>query len=99
MGIGDDIFTATMRFCTRFMEEHKKIYGDYAFEWAWWFPRQLALSVDYESMAVLDWVYPGEKKDFAALSDHTTLQKNKKRFLLNGGKVGWAEGKLRGEYT
>lgn len=188
MGIGDNIFTATMRFCTRFMEEHKKAYGDYAFEWAWWFPRQLAmqefrvgeleyefvdgrerkiyihipsdarmmpeciqasfalyrsflekhypewmkvdwyceswmmspildqllpkdsnilkfrqlfeiLSVDYESMAVLDWVYPGEKKDFAALSDNTTLRKNMKRLLLNGGKVGWAEGKLRGEYT
>ena len=57
------------------------------------------ISVDFESMAVLDWVYPGEKKDFAALSDHTTLQRNMKRFLLNGGKVGWAEGKLRGEYT
>lgn len=187
LGIGDDIFIATMRFCTRFIEEHEKIHGHYAFEWAWWFPRQLAmqefrvgeleyefadgrerkiyihipsdarmkheciresfalyrsflekhypewmkadwycnswmlspalkqllpessnilkfqnlfkvLSVDYESMAVLDWVYPGEKADFAALSENTTLQKNMKRFLLNGGKAGWAEGILKGEY-
>lgn len=183
MGIEDDIFIATMRFCTRFIEEHKKTYGDYAFEWAWWFVRQLAMqefrireleyefvdgdkrkiyihipsgarmtpgciqksfaeyrdflekyypqwmdvhwyceswmlspvlkqllpkssnillfqelfeivSVNYESMAVLDWVYPGEKADFASLSEHTSLQRNMKRLLLNGEKVGWAEGRL-----
>ena len=183
MGIEDDIFIATMRFCTRFIEEHRKAYGDYAFKWAWWFVRQLAMqefrigtleyefvdgeerriyihipsdaqmapeciqesfaaykcflqkyypewkgvswycnswmlsptleqlmpegsnvvafqrlfeteSVDYESIAVLDWVYPGEKADFASLSENTSLQRNMKRFLLNGGKVGWAEGRL-----
>ena len=183
MGIEDDVFIETMKFCTRFTEEHKKKYGEYAFEWAWWFVRQLAMqefrlgeleyefvdgderkiyihipsgarmvpeciqesfaaykcflekyypewkdvnrycnswmmspvlgqlltegsnvlafqrlfeivSVDYESMAVLDWVYPGEKADFASLSENTSLQRNMKRFLLNGGKVGWAEGRL-----
>lgn len=183
MGIEEDIFIATMRFCTRFIEEHKKKCGEYAFEWAWWFVRQLAMqefrlgeleyefvdgderkiyihipsgarmapeciqqsfgeyrdflekyypewknvgwycnswmmsptlgqlltegsnvlafqrlfeivSVDYESMAVLDWVYPGEKADFSALSENTLLQRNMKKYLLGGGKVGWAEGRL-----
>ena len=183
MGIEEDIFIATMRFCTRFIEEHKKKCGEYAFEWAWWFVRQLAMqefrlgeleyefvngderriyihipsgarmapeyiqesfaaykcflekyypewkdvkrycnswmmsptlgqlltegsnvlafqrlfeivSVDYESMAVLDWVYPGEKADFSALSENTSLQRNMKKYLLGGGKVGWAEGRL-----
>ena len=183
MGIEDDVFIETMKFCTRFTEEHKKKYGEYAFEWSWWFVRQLAmqefrlgeleyefvdsderkiyihipsgarmapeciqesfaaykcflgkfypewkdvnwycsswmmsptlkqllpdnsnilgfqelfeiLSVDYESMAVLDWVYPGEKADFSALSENTLLQRNMKKYLLEGGKVGWAEGRL-----
>lgn len=42
-GINDAIFTDTMKFCTRFVEEHHKLYGTYAFKWAWWFPRQLSL--------------------------------------------------------
>ena len=182
-GIEDIIFEQTMKFCTRFVNEHKKIYGYYAFTWAWWFPRQLTLqefrigaleyefvdtvkrkiyihipsdadmkpecvqksleeyqvflekyypdwaeadwyceswmlspaleqllpetsnilafqrlfdieSVDYESMAVLDWVYPGEKTDLQELSEYTSLQRNMKKFLLAGKKVGWAEGRL-----
>ncbi len=181
-GIDDDIFVHTMQFCTRFLNEHKRIYGYYAFTWAWWFPRQLSLqefrigeleyefvdaeekriyihipgdahmeakrmqesftayrnfltryypdwvkvdwyceswmlspslkellpedsnilgfqklfeieSTDYESMAVLDWVYPGEKTDLSGLSENTSLQKNMKHFLLAGGKIGWANGK------
>ncbi len=42
-GIGDDIFTDTMKFCTRFINQHKEVHGHYAFVWAWWFPRQLAV--------------------------------------------------------
>lgn len=183
-GIEDTVFISTMKFCTRFIKEHKRIYGDYSFEWAWWFPRQLALqefrigeleyefldgenrqisihipsdanlkpeniqqsfeayrrflhkhypewastawfceswmlspalkqllpeasnlilfqelfeveAVDYDSMAVLDWVYPGEKCGFADLSENTSLQRNMKRFLLDGNKVGWAKGRVR----
>lgn len=183
IGIEDTVFIQTMKFCTRFINEHKKVYGDFAFRWAWWFPRQLALqefrigelefefvdaedrqisihipsdanlnpqsvkqsfaeyraflhrfypdwesvawnceswllspalkqllpktsniilfqelfeveSVDYDSMAVLDWVYPGEKCEFADLSEQTSLQKKMKKFLLDGKKVGWAKGKV-----
>ncbi len=184
MKIADSVFAATMKFCTRFLEEHKKTYGVYAFTWAWWFPRQLAMqefrigeleyelissdtkkiyihipsdarltppavrssfdsfqnflknhypdwtdtdwyceswmlspaltgllpddsnllqfqklfdviSTDYESMAVLDWVFPGEGPDLANLSEHTSLQKKLKDFLLSGQKFGWSEGKVR----
>lgn len=42
-GIPEEIFYATMNFLPRFLEWQKKYYGTYAFSWAWWFPRQLAL--------------------------------------------------------
>lgn len=42
-GIPNDIFFATMRFCTRFLCEHYQTYQTYKFVWAWWFPRQLSL--------------------------------------------------------
>ena len=42
-GIGEDIFIDTMKFCTRFVNEHHSAYGSYSFVWAWWFPRQLSL--------------------------------------------------------
>lgn len=187
-GIGDTVFVSTMQFCTRFLEDHKKTHGNYAFEWAWWFVRELSMqefrigtleyefvdgeerriyvhipsdarmapgyiqesfseyrkflrqyypewteadwycdswmmspelkkllpedsnilafqglfemiSVDYESMAALDWVYPGEKTDYADLPENTSLQRSMKKFLLGGGKVGWAEGKLRSDQS
>lgn len=52
--IPDSIFAATMRFCTRFLYDHKQTYGRYKFVWAWWFPRQISLnefrigSLEYE---------------------------------------------------
>lgn len=42
-GISETIFTDTMKFCSRFVEEHYKVHGIYAFTWGWWFPRQLSL--------------------------------------------------------
>lgn len=42
-GIPNDVFFATMRFCTRFLREHYQTYQTYKFVWAWWFPRQLSL--------------------------------------------------------
>lgn len=182
-GIEDSVFARTMEFCTRFINQHKKVYGEYAFVWAWWFPRQLAVlefrigeleyefidgderfisihipgdarmdapniqksfeeyqrflekyypewldadwyceswmmspaledllddnsnvlqfnrlfegeSVDYDSLGVLDWVYPGGGKVFDNLSENTSLQRKMKKFLLEGGKIGWAKAKL-----
>jgi hypothetical protein len=182
-GIERQIFVDTMKFCTRFIEEHKRLYGNYAFTWAWWFPRQITMkefrigaleyefvnqeskqiqihipadadlspesvqasfkayerfleqyypqwksvswyceswmlspalfqllpvtsnvlqfqklfqieAVDYDSEAVLDWVYPGKRVPLSELAENTTLQRNMKRFLLEGGKVGWAKGKI-----
>lgn len=185
LGIDDSVFIRTMEFCTRFINNHKKVHGHYAFTWAWWFVRQLAMqefrigelefefveakerfisihipgdvdfapekvqktfeeyrsflkkffpewigvswrceswmlspaleqlldensnvlqfnhlfeveSVDYDSMAVLDWVYPGEsQEDLQSLSENTSLQKKMKQFLLDGGKVGWAKGRVK----
>lgn len=36
--ISEDIFVATMRFCTRFLKEHDQNFHTYKFVWAWWFP-------------------------------------------------------------
>lgn len=42
-GIDDEIFADTMKFCTRFVIDHHKTFGRYAFTWGWWLPRQLSL--------------------------------------------------------
>lgn len=44
MGIPYEIFVDTMKFCTRFLEEHKRTYGIYKYTWAWWYPRQISLN-------------------------------------------------------
>lgn len=43
-GISNEIFVATMKFCTRFLCEHYHTFGTYEFLWAWWFPRQLSMN-------------------------------------------------------
>lgn len=48
--------------------------------------------IDYESMAVLDWVFPGYNKVTEELPEETSLQKNMKKYLLDGNKIGWAKG-------
>lgn len=50
-----------------------------------------------ESMAVLDWVFPGETVTLQDLPETTSLQKKMKLFLLNGGKIGWVKGKYKKE--
>lgn len=42
-GIAEEIFVATMKFCTRFLNEQYATWGTYKFVWAWWFPRQLSV--------------------------------------------------------
>ncbi len=49
---------------------------------------------DYESMAVLDWVFPGFDKVSEELPEETSLQKNMKKYLLEGNKIGWSKGSL-----
>ena len=180
-GIPVTVFIDTMKFCTRFLEEHYKTYSCYRFTWGWWFSRQLSLrefrlgaleyeyneeqcisihipsdadlspesvresllrfrefcrqyypswenlkmqcaswmlspaltkmlaedshilafqklfegiETDYESMAVLDWVFPGYDHVSEQLPGETSLQRNMKKYLLEGGKIGWAKGTL-----
>ncbi len=58
--ISEEIFVATMRFCTRFLNEHYKTFQTYKFNLAWWFPRQISLkefrigSLEYEFVDVED---------------------------------------------
>ena len=141
--IPTNIFIDTMKFCTRFLEEHYRVYGQYKFVWAWWFPRQLALeefhvgcleyefvkadvnvifvhipsdalddkssildfqkyfiveNTDYDSMGVMDWVFPGYHDISDQLPENTSLQRKMKKYLLQGKKVGWSRGYLNESY-
>lgn len=40
--ISDEIFVDTMKFCTRYLNEHQKNFVSYRFTMAWWFVRELA---------------------------------------------------------
>lgn len=42
-GISEEILVATMKFCTRFLQEHYATCKTYKYVWAWWFPRQITL--------------------------------------------------------
>lgn len=50
---------------------------------------------DYESMSVLDWVFPGYNKVSEELPENTSLQANMKKYLLAGNKTGWTKGILK----
>lgn len=182
--ISDDIFAATMRFCTRFLYEYKQTYGEYKFVWAWWYPRQISLneyrigaleyefvdgenreiavhipsdadmckesvmasikaffafrhmyypqweqvplvcdtwmlvpalkellnadsnilafqemfeidSIDYEATWFMGWIFPGYEKIDEGLPEKTTLQRNMKKYLLEGKTFGIAKGHLK----
>lgn len=53
-GISDEIFVATMKFCTRYLEEHYRNFGMYCFTMAWWFPRELAF-YEFRSKYFTEW--------------------------------------------
>lgn len=63
-GISDEIFAATMKFCTRFLRERYHTYGDYNFVWAWWFPRQISLN-EYRIGALEYEFVDGEEREIA----------------------------------
>ncbi len=184
MGISDDIFIATMKFFTRFLYYHNKVYGEFKYVWGGWAVRQIAMQefrigeLEYEmiirndeklisihipsdadmtssnlrksylnarkffnkyyteyakadmiceswllapaltkilpgdskiiqfqksfkltsqendSTGFLDWVYGRRDIPFENLPEETSLQRNLKKYLLNGGKVEWANGTL-----
>lgn len=50
---------------------------------------------DYNSMAVLDWVFPGYHSVSEDLPENTSLQRKMKRYLLQDGKIGWTMGYLK----
>ncbi|WP_033168556.1 acyltransferase domain-containing protein [Clostridium sp. KNHs205] len=74
-GIVEDIFTATMRFCTRFLNEHYRTFHTYKFVWAWWFPRQISLN-EFRIGALEYEFVNGENKEIAVhIPSDADLQK------------------------
>jgi hypothetical protein len=63
-GISQDIFAATMRFCTRFLQEYYRTFGTYRYIWAWWFPRQMSLN-EFRIGALEFELIDGEKREVA----------------------------------
>ena len=55
----------------------------------------LSPALKYESMAILDWVFPGYNKIPEELTENTSLQTNMKKYLLGGNKPGWTKGVLK----
>lgn len=51
-------------------------------------------SFDSEAKEFLQWVYGKMDIEYSNLPEYTSLQKNMKKFLLNGGTVGSAKGNL-----
>lgn len=64
MDISDEIFVATMKFITRFLEWHKEHYGEYKFSQGPWFPRQLAV-IEFRVGALEYEFVDGETKEIA----------------------------------
>lgn len=63
-GISEDIFTATMKFCTRFLYEHYAVWGTFKYVWAWWFPRQIAVQ-EFRIGALEYELIDGEEREVA----------------------------------
>lgn len=182
-GIDNNIFIDTMKFCTRFLNEHFSKFGSYKYVWAWWFPRQFSLNefrigaleyefvsgqnpeiaihipsdadmninstkqslndfynfrekffpdlknvsltcdtwmlmpdlqkllnensnilsfqklfeidnIDREAVWYMDWIYPGYQNIDENLPENTSLQRELKKYLLNGNVFGIAKGHI-----
>ncbi len=52
-------------------------------------------TVDYENPYIMGWVFPGYDKVSEELPEKTTLQRNMKKYLLEGNLVGSAKGYIR----
>ncbi len=51
--------------------------------------------IDYEATWYMDWIFPGVNKIDGELRDGTALQRNLKKYLLEGRKFGIAKGHLK----
>lgn len=59
-----------------------------------YFQRQFSvIEVEEDSPAFMDWIYPSRELPYEQLPERTALQRNVKKYLLSGKKVGWAYGK------
>ena len=57
------------------------------------FQRQFkVLEVEEESPAFMDWIYESREIPYDQLPEQTTLQRQVKKHVLSGGKIGWAKG-------
>jgi len=87
LGISDDIFVATMKFITRFLEWHKEYYGEYKFTQGSWFPRQLS-GIEFRVGALEYEFVEGETREIAlhipsdAKFDRATVIDSLKQFFL-----------------
>lgn len=57
--------------------------------------RFLITETDYEEAEYIGWVFRTKETDVAKFKEDTTLQKNMKRWLLGGGKIGSGSGRLK----
>lgn len=83
LGISEDIFIETMKFCTRFLNEYYTQSGTYKYIWAWWFPRQM--SVLEFRIGVLEYEFiDGTEKEIAVHipSDADMCEESIKESLL-----------------
>ena len=87
LGISDEIFVATMKFITRFLEWHKEYHGEYKFTQGFWFPRQLAV-IEFRVGALEYEFVDGETKEIAihipsdAKFDRKTVVQSLKEFAV-----------------
>ncbi|MGYP000004809799 len=88
-----------MKYCAEYINAYHAGYGTYVFEQrrAKWFPRQLSLhefrinTLEFE-MCLED----NERRIYIHIPlENTSLQRNMKIYLLQGGKIGWSLGKLK----
>lgn len=75
----EDIFTATMKFCTRFLNEHYQTFQRYKFVWAWWFPRQISLNEYRIGALEYEFIDVGDREIAIHIPSDADLQKESVR--------------------
>ena len=102
-GIDEKIFTETFKMFPRFVREHKESFGEYGFDRGFWICRIIAMEefrlteVQPEDTEYITWIFKKPGGSIDELPGHTSLQRNIKQFLKNGGHIGSAKGILADE--